>query len=111
MTILLVSKLNKCTQVGVTFRRIPFETEIGIFPKMNPLDESSVERSGDAGDTMLPLTSAQTEDRLKEALHHRAREGDDVFQPIPLKRIDSGSHQHHIQVHLHKHYSRLDNQV
>lgn len=73
---------------------------------MNPLDESSVERSGDAGDTMLPLTSAQTEDRLKEALHHRAREGDEVFQPIPLKRIDSGSHQHHIQVHLHQHYSR-----
>lgn len=73
---------------------------------MNPLDESNVERSGDAGD-MLPLTSAQTEDRLKEALHHRAREDDETFLPIPLKRIDSGSHQHHIQVH----YRTVDLQV
>lgn len=93
-----VCQLNKCTQVGVTFRRIPFETEIGIFPKINPMEESNVERSGDAGD-MLPLTSVQTEERMKEALHHRARQGDEAFLPIPLKRADSGSHQHHIQVH------------
>lgn len=64
---------------------------------MNPLEESNVERSGDAGD-MLLLTSVQTEERLKEAFHHRAREDDEAFLPIPLKRIDSGSHQHHIQV-------------
>ncbi|KAG8306445.1 hypothetical protein J6590_046761 [Homalodisca vitripennis] len=86
---------EKQNQVGVTLQRVLFETEIDIFPCLNPLEEAGW--SGD--DTVMSdLMSAQTEEKICQVIKHQTGEGDDEFLTIPLKRIDSSPHQHNLQV-------------
>ncbi|XP_046674959.1 uncharacterized protein LOC124363741 [Homalodisca vitripennis] len=85
---------EKQNQVGVTLQRVLFETEIDIFPCLNPLEEAGW--SGD--DTVMSdLMSAQTEEKICQVIKHQTGEGDDEFLTIPLKRIDSSPHQHNLQ--------------
>ncbi|XP_054269168.1 uncharacterized protein LOC128990682 [Macrosteles quadrilineatus] len=79
---------DKDSQIGVTFQRQPFETQVGIFPEVSPLREceNPAGMSQNPGEPLeSALTSIQVEEALCKAVKHQEEEG---FRPIPVKRVD-----------------------